>query len=92
MILITEATSTVGGQVLKRFSHQGILVHAVTRDARKAEASLLPQVEFFRGDFDEPESMRKACSGVDRAFLATNSTERTERQQVAFTHQTRQSG
>ena len=36
--------------------------------------------------------MRRACSGVDRAFLVTNSTERTEHQQIAFTRVAHQSG
>ncbi len=36
--------------------------------------------------------MREACSGVDRVFLATSSTERTEPQQIAFTPLARQSG
>jgi uncharacterized protein YbjT (DUF2867 family) len=36
------------------------------------------------GDFDDPASLRGALEGVDRAFLLTNSTERTEAQQIAF--------
>ena len=36
--------------------------------------------------------MRRACSDVDRAFLLTNSTERTENQQIAFTRVAKQSG
>ena len=36
--------------------------------------------------------MRRACSGVERAFLLTNSTERTEQQQIAFTRVAQQSG
>ncbi len=92
MTLVTGADGMVGSEVLKRLSVQGIAVRAVTRDPRKADANPLPHVEYIRGDFDEPESIRKACSCVDRAFLASNSTERTERQQVAFTHLAQQSG
>ena len=36
--------------------------------------------------------MRRACSGVDRAFLLTNSTERAEEQQIAFVRVAQQSG
>ena len=36
--------------------------------------------------------MRRACAGVDRAFLLTNSTERAEQQQIAFTRVAQQSG
>jgi len=43
-----------------------------------------PGVSSTEGDFDDPESLRRALEGVDRAFLLTNSTERTEAQQIAF--------
>ena len=92
MILITGATGTVGSEVLKRLSAQGVQLRAVTRDPRKAEVNQFPNVHFVQGDFDDPDSMRRACSGVDRAFLSTNSTERTERQQIAFTRVAQQSG
>jgi uncharacterized protein YbjT (DUF2867 family) len=36
--------------------------------------------------------MRRACAGVDRAFLLTNSTERAEQHQSAFTRVAHQSG
>jgi uncharacterized protein YbjT (DUF2867 family) len=43
-----------------------------------------PGVSSTEGDFDDPASLRGALEGVDRAFLLTNSTERTEAQQIAF--------
>ena len=43
-----------------------------------------PGVSSTEGDFDDPESLRRALDGVDRAFLLTSSTERTEAQQIAF--------
>ena len=92
MILITGATGTVGGEVVKRLSAEGVQVRAVTRDPRKAEANQLPNVHFAQGDFEDADSMRRACSDVDRAFLLTNSTERTENQQIAFTRVAKQSG
>jgi uncharacterized protein YbjT (DUF2867 family) len=92
MILITGATGTVGSEVVKRLSAQGIQVRAVTRDPRKVDAHRLPHVHFVQGDFEDVDSMRRACSDVDRAFLLTNSTERTEHQQITFTHVAHQSG
>ena len=92
MILITGATGTVGSEVVKRLSSQGVQVRAVTRDPQKAEAQRLPHVHFVHGDFEEVDSMRRACAGVDRAFLVTNSTARTEHQQTAFTRVAQQSG
>ena len=92
MILITGATGMVGSEVVKRLSAQGVNLRAVTRDPRKAEANQLPNVHFVQGDFENADSMRRACSGVNRAFLLTNSTERTERQQIAFARVAQQSG
>jgi uncharacterized protein YbjT (DUF2867 family) len=92
MILITGATGTVGSEVIKRLSALGTQVRAVTRDPRKADANRLPHVQFVQGDFEDLDSMYRACSGVERAFLLTNSTERTEHQQIAFTRVAQQSG
>jgi uncharacterized protein YbjT (DUF2867 family) len=92
MILITGATGTVGSEVVKRLSSHGVQVRAVTRDPQKAEAQRLPHVHFVQGDFEEVDSMRRACADVDRAFLVTNSTARTEHQQIAFTRVAQQSG
>ena len=85
MILITGATGTVGSEVVKRLSAEGVQVRAVTRNPGKADIIRLPQVEVVKGDFEDADSIRRACSGVDRAFLVTNSTERTEHQQISFT-------
>ena len=92
MLLITGATGTVGREVVTRLSAQGLEVRAVTRDLRNVDANRLPHVEFVQGDFEDLESMRRACASVDRAFLLTNSTERTEHQQIAFTRVAHQSG
>ena len=92
MILITGATGTVGSEVIKGLSAHGAQIRAVTRDPGKAMANRLPNVQFVQGDFEDVDSMRRACSGVDRAFLLTNSTERTEHQQIAFTRVAQQSG
>ena len=92
MILITGAIGAVGSEVVKRLCAHGVQVRAVARDPRKAEANRLPHVQFVQGDFEDLDSMRRACSGVDRAFLLTNSTERTEHQQIAFTRVAQQSG
>lgn len=92
MILITGATGTVGSEVVKRLSDEGVQVRAIIRDPGKAEIIRRPQVEVVKGDFEDADSIRRACSGVDRAFLLTNSTERAEEQQTTFTRIAKQSG
>jgi len=39
MILIAGATGTVGSEVVKRLSAQGVQARALTRDLRKVEAA-----------------------------------------------------
>jgi uncharacterized protein YbjT (DUF2867 family) len=92
LILITGATGTVGREVVKRLSAKGVPVRAVTRALRKSVTDRPPHAQFIEGDFDDPESMRRACTGIDCAFLLTNSTERAEQQQLAFTRVAQQSG
>jgi uncharacterized protein YbjT (DUF2867 family) len=92
MILITGATGTVGSEVVKRLSAEGVSVRAVTRDPRKAGMIRLPHVEVAKGDLEDADSILRACAGVDRAFLLTNSTERAGEQQVTFTRIAQRSG
>jgi uncharacterized protein YbjT (DUF2867 family) len=92
MILITGATGTVGREVVRRLSAQGVQLRAVTRDLHKVETIKLPHVQFVQGDFDDPDSIRRACAGVERAFLLSNSTERAEKQQIAFAESAQESG
>ena len=92
MILITGATGTVGSEVVKRLSVRAEHVRAVTRNPQKAGANPLPHVQFVQGDFDDADSMRRACMGVEKAFLLTNSTERAEHQQIAFVRLAQETG
>jgi uncharacterized protein YbjT (DUF2867 family) len=92
VILITGATGTVGSEVVRRLSAQGIQVRALTRDLHKVEAIKLPHVQFVQGEFDDPDSIRRACAGVEREFLLSNSTERAEKQQITFAELAQESG
>jgi uncharacterized protein YbjT (DUF2867 family) len=92
MILVTGTTGTVGSEVVKRLSAQGRQARALTRDLRKVEADQFPHIEFVQGDFDDGDSLQRACSGVEQAFLLSNSTERAEQQQIGFVEAARKSG
>ena len=92
MILITGATGTVGSEVVKRLSAQGRQARALTRDLRKVEADEFPHIEFVQGDFDDADSLHRACSGVEQAFLLSNSSERAEQQQIGFVQAARKTG
>lgn len=92
MILVTGATGTNGSEIVKRLAAQNVPVRAMVRDRNRANAIALPNVEVVEGDFDRPETLLSALSGVDRAFLVTNSSEHAEAQQLAFVDAAKQSG
>jgi len=84
-LLITGATGMIGSLLADALVDQGVEFTVMLRPGgpgdRIAGKSGVSSTE---GDFDDPESLRRALEGVDRAFLLTNSTERTEAQQIAF--------
>ncbi|MFI6181368.1 NAD(P)H-binding protein [Nonomuraea sp. NPDC051191] len=67
MIVVTGATGTVGGEVVRLLAGQGERVRAMTRTPSKVEA--LPGVEVVQGDFDDPGSLAAAARGADAMFL-----------------------
>lgn len=69
-ILVTGATGTVGGHVARLLAGTGHSVRALVRDAAKAaDDANLAGVELVSGDLTDPEDVRRALDGVDRAFL-----------------------
>jgi len=72
-ILITGATGTVGRNVLRFLSQkEQIILVAAVRNVTEAEAemgSLYPRLEYVEFDFEQPETFRKACQGIDIVFL-----------------------
>jgi uncharacterized protein YbjT (DUF2867 family) len=70
MILVTGATGHVGMELVKALAGQEAQVRAMTR--RPGAAGFPHGVEVVKGDCEEPESLRAAFAGVDRAFLMTS--------------------
>ncbi|MGL5808302.1 MAG: NAD(P)H-binding protein, partial [Xenococcaceae cyanobacterium] len=67
MILITGATGSNGTEIVKRLATRNVRVRAMVRN--RASAIALPNVEVVEGDFDRPETLLAALTGVERAFL-----------------------
>ncbi|HEY7067816.1 MAG TPA: SDR family oxidoreductase [Chloroflexota bacterium] len=85
MILITGATGNVGAELARNLSGRGVPFRAMVRSPEAAKRiDALAGAELVAGDFDDPASLARALSGVERAFLLTNSSERAEAQQRAF--------
>ena len=91
-ILVTGATGSNGTEIVKRLAAQNVPVRAMVRNYDRAKEIALPNVDVVEGNFDHPETLLEALTGVDRAFLLTNSTEHAEAQQLAFIDAARQSG
>ncbi|WP_018530685.1 MULTISPECIES: NAD(P)H-binding protein [unclassified Streptomyces] len=67
MILITGATGTIGSELVRLLAARGIPHRALTRDPSRARFG--PGTEVVRGDYDTPDSLRAALTGVDAVFM-----------------------
>jgi uncharacterized protein YbjT (DUF2867 family) len=93
MILVTGATGKNGVEIIKRLAGRQERIRAMVRK-RSDVTRFVPKsnLEFAEADFDDDASLRKALSGVQRAFLVTNSSEKVEERQLRFVHIANESG
>ena len=70
MILITGASGKVGGAICRQLAERGIAVRVMLRDHAQAE-KLPPGTEIVVGSYDDPESLSRACAGVQKLFMAS---------------------
>ncbi len=69
-ILVTGATGTVGGDVLRGLAGRpGIQVRAAVRDKEKSAALAGPNVELVWFDYTMPETLGTASRGADAVFM-----------------------
>ncbi|WP_330465907.1 NmrA family NAD(P)-binding protein [Micromonospora zamorensis] len=69
-ILVTGATGTVGGSLVRQLVGAGHGVRALTRDPASPAATALPdRVEVVAGDFARPHTLVAALRGVTRMHL-----------------------
>jgi uncharacterized protein YbjT (DUF2867 family) len=71
MILVTGATGSTGGELVRRLSARGVAVRALVRN--RAKAAGLPHVDIVEGDLGKPDTLAPALDGVDRAMLISSS-------------------
>jgi uncharacterized protein YbjT (DUF2867 family) len=93
MILVTGATGKNGLEIIRRLSGRQERIRAMIRkqsDTKKFTPR--PNLEFVEADFDDAANLHKALSGVQRAFLVTNSSEKVEERQLRFVEVARESG
>ena len=66
MILITGGTGFIGRQLASDLLKKGLPVRLLVRDPEKARG--FPGAEIVQGDLQDPESLEKACKGVDKVI------------------------
>ncbi|MFF3573429.1 NAD(P)H-binding protein [Nocardia jiangxiensis] len=68
MILVTGATGSIGRHLVRRLRQQDIPLRAFVRDPDRGREL---GCELAVGDFDDPDSIEAALSGVERVFLCS---------------------
>ena len=70
-ILVTGATGLQGGAVVGQLRMRGFAVRAMVRDVSSGAARVLDEAgcELIQADFDQPETLLPALTGVAAAFL-----------------------
>ena len=92
MILLTGATGTTGRRVARRLSKWGYKFSALVRDPEKAHNLKSSNIELIKGNFDNPDSLRRAMDGIEHAFLLPPNSENQVRLEKNFIDAARQSG
>lgn len=80
MILVTGATGTVGREVLRGLP-AGLPVRVLVREPERV-AGAAGTVEVVRGDYDDPQSVARALTGVERLFLVTSRVGRNDDERI----------
>ncbi len=83
-LLVTGATGMIGSLVVDELVERGAGLSAMVRGSSAPAFDGRDGVRVVQGDFDDASSLERALQGAERAFLLTNSSERTEEQQLAF--------
>ncbi|MDN5845448.1 MAG: SDR family oxidoreductase [Candidatus Nitrosocosmicus sp.] len=82
-ILVIGATGTLGSEVVKQLSNDSTnpLIRAAVHSIENAKKIDFPGVDLIQIDYNEPDTLTKAFSGVDRLFLLTHPSPNTVEQE-----------
>jgi uncharacterized protein YbjT (DUF2867 family) len=69
VILVTGATGTTGGELVRLLVEAGAPVRALVRSPEKAASIQRLGVETAVGDFEQPDTLDAAMAGCDHLFL-----------------------
>ena len=68
-LLISGATGTTGGALIKELEAQGIAAKALVRDTHKAADLASDTISLVKGNLGDPASLKEAFQGVKAAYL-----------------------
>jgi len=85
VILLTGATGKIGGETAKQLLEKGARLRALVRDGAKAANLKAAGVELVVGDIADADAVRRALTGVDKAFLLLPNGEHQEANEKQFT-------
>jgi len=73
LILVTGATGNVGTELIKELSTTGAIFRAGIHSNKSYDKirTISSSAQLIEIDYDEPETLRRACDGVDKIFLLT---------------------
>lgn len=84
-ILLTGATGNVGTQLVKQLASQQVPFKVLVRSGDNAAfLKTIPLAEIITGDLADTAAVTKALTGIEKAFLLTNSSEQAESLQLNF--------
>jgi uncharacterized protein YbjT (DUF2867 family) len=73
MVLIVGATGHLGSAVASLLLNGGTHVRVLTRDAKRAQALRSMGAQVYVGDLRDPDSLARACRGIEKVFAAAHS-------------------
>jgi uncharacterized protein YbjT (DUF2867 family) len=91
-ILVTGATGQVGSALVEELVRRGAQTRAMVRTEEHAAGLAARGVEAVVGDFERPESLPGALSGVDHAFLVSRDDPRQPEMEGALIEATARAG
>ncbi len=68
-VLVVGATGSLGGRIARALLERGEAVRALVREGKTFDD---PRAEVVSGDLKDPESLRKACAGVETVVTTAN--------------------
>lgn len=91
-VLVTGATGNTGGPLVELLSQRDAPVRVMVRSEAARERFAAMPVEAVVADFDDPDEVAAALTGVARAYLVTPSSEKAQAQQERFAELAAQAG